>query len=545
MLLNSSRLFIVFRFLYFVEHVPYLSAANFLVCMDISKQENVMWACPACAKKVDDSSSEAASTLKRKREHKDGKKRQKLGNSANAPAGPVAPSPKSLDGGASSFTIPKRKKERKLSSQLLESSRSTKEKRREQRAKEEKREEKRARVAVATAAAGEAETEAECSTTAMEAQSHGEKPNSSRMVREMKQTTIAPRVGLGLSDGPSPGLMMRTPDDVASSLSDDYKSSHKGTARMSFADAAASVAASTAATEAAAAAPVVSAPPKALGLKKLLHQRVQYDESAAATAHSFSPKNLLKHRLLAAHANNRQSRSNPVESRGGSIKAEVIAGNTGFRSDGASDTHRNHDWAPAQQDPVVVSKVSRDEARVTHGYNNGFAASADSRERPGERFDDVGHRGGGSGAGERGFGSGDHVYPGDVSAHGGVVKGGHFREGDGDELDRREHGMDTEDRLGERAVGPGHGLEASSESGWRDGKGRDSGTRQANFKSGHSHGERNSPSEGGGGRGGADDAARWSSAGAGERDAGREGSGFASCEQQRQRQRGQEVRVKG
>lgn len=224
----------------------------------------------------------SAPQQKPKRERKEGKKRQRANGSA---AGTGASSPRAVAGNA--FTIPKRKKEGKRNKGSKEeggpksSPRIVK-----QEEKEENFPQHEVTVAAATGGGG----------------SGGNSAN--RMVNAPQKANISPRVGLGLADATDEMSAMRYHQDLSGGCRNNDRNAAKSI--MSLAVAAASVAASEAAIAAAAAAAAAAsappapapAPPKALGLKKLIHQRVQHDEANSNSA--FSPKKLLKHRLLAA-----------------------------------------------------------------------------------------------------------------------------------------------------------------------------------------------------------------------------------------------------
>ncbi|CAN0553672.1 unnamed protein product, partial [Ectocarpus sp. 12 AP-2014] len=238
----------------------------------------------------------SAPQLKPKRERKDGRKRQRT--STAAVAGSSSPRASADAGG--NFTIPKLKKPGK----------------------------KRNKAAAAAAGEeGEAklsprivkreEEKDELTTAAAVLASSANSANRNRMVKSPQKAEISPRVGLGLtaSTGEMSAATLRYPD-LSGSRNND-KSPTK--AMMSLAVAAASVAANEAAIAAAVAAAAAAAPaaappppPKALGLKKLLHQRVQHDEANSNPA--FSPKKLLKHRLLAAQQATSTASSDPVPS---------------------------------------------------------------------------------------------------------------------------------------------------------------------------------------------------------------------------------------
>lgn len=222
----------------------------------------MQWACPACSAKVEVAEM-SAPQQKPKRDRKDGKKRQRASNAVGAGSASLR-----VGAGANSFTIPKRKGKR--SKGLKEEGGPS-----SPRVKGEEREEAVSLDEVAPS------------------------PNSAnRMVTAPQKANILPRVGLGLTDAKDEMSAMRHPDSSGGRNGDRSPSK----AMMSLAVAAASVAANEAAMAAAAAAvaatPAPAAPPKALGLKKLLHRRVQHDEANSNPA--FSPKKLLKHRLLAA-----------------------------------------------------------------------------------------------------------------------------------------------------------------------------------------------------------------------------------------------------
>lgn len=240
----------------------------------LAMQDDVQWACPGCSAKVEVAEM-SAPQQKPKRERKEGKKRQRASSSA---AGTGASSPRAGAGTVtdSAFTIPKRKKEGKRTKASMEEGGL-----KSPRIKREEKEEKFPGDDVAVAVA-----------------SSGGDNSANRMVIAHHKANISPRVGLGLADATDNMSAMRYHQDMSGGCRINDRNSSKSI--MSLAVAAASVAASEAAVAAAsaAAAAPAPAPPKALGLKKLIHQRVQHDEANSNSA--FSPKKLLKHRLLAA-----------------------------------------------------------------------------------------------------------------------------------------------------------------------------------------------------------------------------------------------------
>ena len=234
---------------------------------------------------------------KPKRERKDGKKRQRASSAtAGSPRGPG-------DAGTS-LTIPKRKKEGQKRAKTQQGAQ---------------------RGAVSKDGLEIQKSPREEGKPAQDAAAEGEGDgDSATMVKAPNQPRVSPRVGLGLTDTIAADMLaMRGGPDLGGSGHDRTHSK----SMMSLAVAAASVAASeaaaaasavtaaasaaSAAAAAAAAAPPAPrappAPPKALGLKKLLHQRMQCDEASANPTSAFSPKKLLKHRVLAAQANQQQA----------------------------------------------------------------------------------------------------------------------------------------------------------------------------------------------------------------------------------------------
>lgn len=227
----------------------------------------------------------SAPQLKPKRERKDGKKRQRASTTGGTA------SPRGTAGNGNAFTIPKRKKEPKrikVPNEAVDPGvKSLREKRPE-------KEEKHAIRDVASS------------------RNSGDGGGISARLAKAPPTSLAPRIGLGLTDMPMD--MPTTHDPAFTSSGGAGGVRHERTpskSMMSLAVAAASVAANEAAMEAAekakasatTAAPAPTpAPPKALGLKKMLHQRVQSDEASANPMSAFSPKKLLKHRLLTAQA---------------------------------------------------------------------------------------------------------------------------------------------------------------------------------------------------------------------------------------------------
>lgn len=400
-----------------------------------------MWACPACADKAE-VKADVSFPLKRKQnvktdDKKDDKKRPRTGNNISA----AAASPKGSKDAGGTCTIPKRKKEHKTLSGTG-SPRSLKEKRRE---KEEKRAALEPREEEESAAAAAAE---------------GENSSSrNRMVKGMKQAKIPPRVGLGLS-GNAVELSACPPDSSGSGgRQEDGKRSPMMRTAISFADAAASVAASAAATEAAAAAaaaPALSAPPKALGLKKLLHQRVQYDEIEAAggmASASFSPKKLLKHRILAANnPGSTQHDTNSAESGAGRLKREDSAGNSQYHGYGDGRPLHDH-WGPP-------NTASTDNTLFRDGIN--VLAVAESRRRPVDHcYADAAYR---SGEAEHGSEASGDANQSDRHAREEGISNGRF-VGEGSGVDRRTV-ADTNDRLGSRDVDVHAARGARNEGGW-------------------------------------------------------------------------------
>lgn len=477
-----------------------------------------MWACPACSEGIEKPVVSSPSKKKqsaKKEDKKEDKKRPRSGGSA------TVSSPKGSKEVGGSFTIPKRKKEAKSLSGSG-SPQSLQEKKEKRREKEEKR------------AAREEEAD-----SAEESSNSGSR-SSNRMVKGTKQAKLAPRVGLGLSDDatpPSTGLLVGAPDYASTGgWQDDNKKSPKGTT-MSFADAAASVAASAAASEAAAAAavaPLASAPPKALGLKKLLHQRVQYDEIEAAGGNpssTFSPKKLLKHRILSGNnADNQQDPNVPSESvvDDSLVKTEEMAGMPGYQTQEA-DGRPRHDWHPGQGDPAA--RFPTDNPSYVDGNHDGKFMGMDSTGRPeddryagttyptswgewrDERVGDVGM-----------VGSRAHAEE--------MVNGRNMEDGSG-YIDKRPVSGASERYgiSGQEMDGP-YPKEPGGEGGWWGGRERtvNGGSYNADYDHGGRALDRNSPAQGVGTGIGGRDAMRWSAGRPEARDPGRE-RGFAAFEQ--------------
>ncbi|CAM9413826.1 unnamed protein product, partial [Scytosiphon promiscuus] len=243
-------------------------ATHHLNCLDPPMlslpSDDVQWACPACSAKVE-AAEMSAPQLKPKRERKDGKKRQRASNATGAAE---SSSPRAGAGTRTSLPTPKPKEGKRSKAAKEESGPKLPKVKREDDEVEPPR-------------------------------APGGNRSANRMVTAPRKASISPRVGLGLTEAKDEMSAVRHAD-LSGSHNNDRSPSK---AMMSLAVAAASVAASEAAIAAAvaaasAAAAPAAAPPKALGLKKLLHQRVQHDEANSNPA--FSPKKLLKHRLLAA-----------------------------------------------------------------------------------------------------------------------------------------------------------------------------------------------------------------------------------------------------
>lgn len=404
-----------------------LITAHVYVCVFFFKciyihQENVQWACPACSAKVEVTEM-TAPQQKPKRERKDGKKRQRA---SSATAG----SPRdSGEGAGTSFTIPKRKKEQKRAKaqgpprggasaqEGLESHKSP-------RVKMEGKEGKPTRDAAAGGGGGDGGG------------------SSTRIANAPKQPRVLPRMGLGLADAAAAAeiLAMRG-QDVCGSRHARIPSK----SMMSLAVAAASVAASEAAAAVAAAATVAAtaaaaapppapappAPPKALGLKKLLHQRVQYDEASANPTSAFSPKKLLKHRLLAAHANQQQASSAPAPAptlATTPATAPALAPTPKMEGGGLGYGVDEKNEPSPRGDPATTGGGPCEGGRFEGGGDNGSAGGrweGDGGSGGGgftaSREGEVGGRGFGGAAT---FGGGRRV----VAADGATVNGGHAGE---------------------------------------------------------------------------------------------------------------------
>lgn len=510
----------------------------------------------------------SAPQLKPKCERKDGKKRQRA-SGAGAVSGP-------LKGGSpgNSFTIPKRKKEHKRAKALKAASEGQ---HKFPTVKRELNQEKRAR----------------------DAGSGG--GNSARMVYVPKQANTLPPMGLGLT-GTMPALEASSSTvaphnpDVGGHVQD--RNSAK--AMMSLAVVAASVAANDAATEAAAAAaaaavattpaPPAPAPPKALGLKKRLHQRVQCDEASANSTPAFSPKKLLKHRLLAAqahqdavqaHQNAAASTATPALMPKREMSADHGSVNSSYNrgGDGRDTPAGCRGWYPAAAtgENRVASQGEPKDAR--------FDARGDgaNRARQGGSGFVVGVGQGDGAARERGLQGRDGGFGGREGGAAGEGALSGRRVGDVNGEYNRQHGMDNMDEGGggggDGCVGGGGGDfntrcvggAAGGEGNDRDGRDRaiggDSGYHQADFCAGFDGG-RNAPngvhataggvrrgSEEEGGRyagdvdavrrrkGGVADDMKWPGGGGDRRDVARQ-HGYQSSFGQ-QRPRGQQVRKCG
>lgn len=480
-----------------------------------------MWACPACSEGLEKPSVSSPSKKKhvaRKEEKKEDKKRPRPGASA------AVPSPKGSKEVGGSFTIPKRKKEVKSLSSSG-SPRSSKEKKEKRREKEEKR----------------AAREDEAAADGAEKSSNSGSRSSNRMVKGTKQAKLVPRVGLGLSDdataSSSTGLLIGAPDyGGTGDWQDESKKSLKGTS-MSFADAAASVAASAAASEAAAAAaaaPVASAPPKALGLKKLLHQRVQYDEIEAAGGNpssTFSPKKLLKHRILSG--NNTDNSQDPINSSesgaGGSlVKTEEVVGMSGYQTQ-AADGRPSQDWHLEQGNPET--RYPKEDPPFVDDNHDDKYVGMDSRGRPeDERYAGTVYPTGGREWGDERVGEVGVVgSPAQVE---GVGNGRDVEDGS-DWVDKR-----PVSGASERYGASGQGMDEpysrgpGGEGGWWGGKERT--VNGGSYSAGYEHDGRSlgrsSPADGVGAGIGGRDAMRWSAGRPEARDPGRERE-FAAYEQ--------------
>lgn len=334
-------------------------------------QDDVQWACPACSASVEVAEM-SAPQLKPKRERKDGRKRQRT--SIAAVAGSSSPRAGADAGG--SFTIPKLKKPGKKRNKAAAAAAGE-----EGEAKLSPRIDKRE------------EEKDELTTAAAVLASSANSANRNRMVKAPQKAEISPRVGLGLtaSTDEMSAATLRYPD-LSGSRNND-KSPTK--AMMSLAVAAASVAANEAAIAAAVAAAAAAAPaaappppPKALGLKKLLHQRVQHDEANSNPA--FSPKKLLKHRLLAAQqATTTTSSSDPAPSPSPPASSPS-AGGGGNRYSRGSDDPGSADRHPGQAGERGASGGGRqddgDVERGRSGFGGAYAGDSGRDAGPyGER----------------------------------------------------------------------------------------------------------------------------------------------------------------
>lgn len=337
----------------------------------------------------------SAPQQKPKRDRKEGKKRQRAGSAAGA--GSASPRAGAGDGAAAnSFTIPKRKGKR---------SKGPKEEGGGLGSPRVKGEEQEA--------------------TAFMEEVAPSRNSANRMVTAPQKANILPRVGLGLTDATNEMSAMRHADSGGGGRNGDRSPSKT---MMSLAVAAASVAASEAAIAAAVAAASTSAPapapaPKALGLKKLLHQRVQHDEANSNPA--FSPKKLLKHRLLAAQ---QPPPPPPTSSAGPPPPPSPSAGGEG----GGNNSYGA--GGGGYMDGAGSSRYPR------------YPGQVDGREPPLARGD--GHFGGGDMGGRPGYRGG---YTGDPSHGGGGAYGGGRVGGYNDERDR----VAAEGELNGRVVGDG------------------------------------------------------------------------------------------
>lgn len=331
-----------------------------------ARQDDVQWACPACSAKVE-AAEMSAPQLKPKRERKDGKKRQR----ASIAAG-TAESSSPRAGAGNSFPTPKAK------------------------------EGKRSKAAKEGAGLKSPKVKREDDGAEREVRAPGGNRSANRMVTAPRKASISPRVGLGLTDAKEEMSAVRHAD-LSGSHNNDRSPSKS---MMSLAVAAASVAASEAAIAAAvaaasaAAAPQSAAPPKALGLKKLLHQRVQHDEANLNPA--FSPKKLLKHRLLAAQQTAATSTTPTSESapspvppyssssvgRGDSYNGGGgnYAGHVGYRGEGngrevAAGEGRRHANGGTEEQSGFCGRYTSDSNRRGVPYGGGEDGVYDGRQR--------------------------------------------------------------------------------------------------------------------------------------------------------------------
>lgn len=397
-----------------------------------TSQKHVMWACPTCAEKMEMGSLPSPTKKEDKKEEKEDRKRPRM---ASTPA-PVAGSPKGSNETGGSFTIPKRRKEQKASTGPG-SPRSLKEKKEKRREKEERR------------AAREEKTDNVDSST-------NTTRSSIRMVKGTKQPKLAPRVGLGLSDdaevsASTGGLLVEACADAGAGSCQDDSTSPKGTT-MHFADAAASVVASTVASETAAAAamaPVVSAPPKALGLKKLLHRRVQYDEIEAAGGNpsaTFSPKKLLKHRILSGSNPDTVLDPNhpPEPGVDGNVKMEVMENGPAYPAYG-EDGRQLFDWNTAPGD--TSTQLPRDDPQSLRRLHGDKYLATDQQERAEDphRYTGTDYQ---SGEGDSGDGNGGMIGN---RTHAEGLPNGHSVMEDNDQEDKQPL-PDTSEKYGGQEV---------------------------------------------------------------------------------------------
>ncbi|CBJ31005.1 conserved unknown protein [Ectocarpus siliculosus] len=460
-----------------------------LTCLDPPMlslpSDDVQWACPACSASIEVAEM-SAPQLKPKRERKDGRKRQRT--STAAVAGSSSPRAGADAGG--NFTIPKLKKPGK----------------------------KRNKAAAAAAGEeGEAklsprivkreEEKDELTTAAAVLASSANSANRNRMVKAPQKAEISPRVGLGLtaSTDEMSAATLRYPD-LSGSRNND-KSPTK--AMMSLAVAAASVAANeaaiAAAVAAAAAAPAAAPPPppKALGLKKLLHQRVQHDEANSNPA--FSPKKLLKHRLLAAQQATTTTSSDPAPSPSPPASSPSTGGGGNSYSRGSDDAGSADRYAGQSGERGASGAKWRrsgfagayagDSGRNAGPYGGREARGSDERDRiaaEGELNGRVLADGAGYGRRNGTGGMNDNVggrsennrgrHADDGTAEGSGVGGGDRAALDGERRRRAELGGGGYDagRNGDANANGVHGREASR-SGWGAGS---SGERNGRFAKG-------------------------------------------------------------
>lgn len=419
-------------------------------------QKHVMWACPTCAEKMETGS--VPSPTKKQNTRKDDKKEEKEDKkrprAASTPA-PVTGSPKGSDEVGGSFTIPKRRKEQNAPTGPA-SPRSLKEKKEKRREKEERR------------AAREEKTESVDRST-------NTSRGSNRMAKGTKQPKVAPRVGLGLSDdaeasASTGGLLVEACADAGAGTSQDDSTSPKGTSMYSADDsdpATASAVASETAAEIATA-PMVSAPPKALGLKKLLHRRVQYDEIEAAGGNpsaTFSPKKLLKHRILSgSNPDTALDPDNPPEPEvDDNVKTEVMQ-NGPVHPAHEENGHQLFDWNTAPEDsPTQVPSGDPNSLGGVRG-DEYLAADQEERAEDPNRYTSTDYQ---SGGGELRDGNNDMI---DSRTHAEGLPNGQSMVEDSSWAEKQPVSGTNEEDGGREVEGPYHNEPPAGGHDWWDGR---------------------------------------------------------------------------